>query len=239
MIVEKTTAICNRCHSSHNADLIQRGNQIIALMHCSHETYEYTITSNADMFLEIRKKSHASVDEEPTDNLRYVLNYISITNACNFNCTVCAIRPETSDKAVFLSVEEICRRAETVKKKGGRLLHLFGGEPTLHPELPLIVERLRHMGFNVAITSNGFLLGKDKELAMALKKRGLSRVCLQFDSLDEKTLEKLGRNYLYEKKKAIRNIMASGLRLGLNCVVTKFNLHEVDSLLKHGLENDG
>ena len=72
----------------------------------------------------------------------------------------------------------------------------------MHPDLLAIVERLAKMGLSVAMVSNGYRLGREPELARSLKEAGLSRVCLQFDSLDEDTLQTLHRAHLPEKMAA-------------------------------------
>ncbi|MFC1643608.1 radical SAM protein [Chlamydiota bacterium] len=237
MIIHKTTTICNSCNASHPAELIKKENNIIGVVDCPKGRYEYNISTDAEMFLKLRKRCFIDFAKDKKENSRYILNYISITNACNLNCTVCgAGAKKRLDDAVFLSVDEICRRAKEVKQKGGRVLHFFGGEPTLHPDLLEIVQRISRMGFSTGLVTNGYLLGKDNTLAEKLKKRGLKRICMQFDSFNEDTLNKLGRGYLKEKNKAIQNVINAGLNLGLNCTTTKYNLYDLSQLLSHGLK---
>ena len=87
------------------------------------------MSSDAEMFMALRNKTSTDfANANVPPGMRYVLNYISITNACNFRCTVCGARAKKQpEKAVYLSVDEVCRRAEEVRRQGGRLLHLFGG----------------------------------------------------------------------------------------------------------------
>ncbi len=236
MIIDLTSAVCQRCATEHPADLIRSENRIQAVVRCPEGRQTYDISSDADMFLELRKRSSTEYQNDVAPQGRYVLNYISITNACNFSCAVCGVNALRSRQAAtFLPVAEICRRAEQVTYQGGRLLHLIGGEPSLHPDLLEIVERLGRMGFSLGIVTNGYLLGKDATLARSLQKRGLKRVCLQFDSLQEETLDQLKKGYLREKQKAIQNVIQAGLGLGLNCTTTTHNLGEVSDLLTHGL----
>ncbi len=238
MIIARTQALCNRCPSSHAAEIVRAGNRIEGVVHCPEGEIRHELSSDADLFMAIRNKSATDLTvTEPPPGLRHVLNYLSITNICNLNCAVCGAGAKTgTDEAVFLTMDEICRRAARAKKEGGRILHLFGGEPTLHPDLLAIVAKLSNLGFSLGIVTNGVKLGADNSLARELKARGLARICLQFDSLNEDTLKKLGRNYLKAKKDAIRNAVAAGLNVGLNCTVTRHNLAEVGELLTHGLE---
>lgn len=158
MIISRTRAICNRCPSaSHNAELVRTGIPVEGVVHCPHGEIRHELSSDADLFMEFRKKARPDITSfEPPSGLRNILNYISITNTCNLNCAVCGAGANNGTGAeVFLSVDEICRRAERAKKEGGRILHLFGGEPTLHPELFTIVEKISRLGFSSGVVTNG------------------------------------------------------------------------------------
>ena len=183
------------------------------------------------MYFALNKKSYLQPSDAPASGLKYMMNYISITNACNFRCAVCAA-DSGGEKKTFLSVDEIIRRAQASREMGAKTLRLFGGEPTIHPDIHDIIKRLTRMGFKVWMVSNGFLLGQNKKFAYSLKKCGLKGVCLQFDSLKTATLDFLCRNYLDEKRKAIDHLIAAGLSLGFNCTTTKRNLSELGALLK-------
>lgn len=240
MIIERTTALCRICNIAHDATIERTGGRIEGVVHCPEGESRCELSTDAEMFLTLRNRSSTPLDRQPApDDLRYVLNYLSITNACNLNCAVCGADAKTgkeTEDAYFLSLGEIMRRARQVKKYGGRILHLFGGEPTLHPELMAIVKRLSGMGFSLGLVTNGVLLGRDEALARKLKHHGLSRICLQFDSLSEPTLRQLGRDHLETKKTAIQNALEAGLSLGLNCTVTESNGPELAELLAHGLQ---
>jgi MoaA/NifB/PqqE/SkfB family radical SAM enzyme len=237
MIVARTTAICNRCNASHDAEIVRREDCMVGVVNCPAGPCEYSISSDAELYLQLRGRCFVDPGEAPPLDPRNVLNYISITNACNFHCAICGANAKyDGQEPVFLSTEEICRRATEVKRRGGRLLHLIGGEPTLHTDLLPIVRRLRHMGFSVGMVTNGYLLGTDESLVRRLKAHGLARVCMQFDSFDERVLERYDRSHLEEKRRAIRHVIDTGLKLGLNATVTRHNLPELAALLEHGLE---
>ncbi|MBM3292543.1 radical SAM protein, partial [Candidatus Bathyarchaeota archaeon] len=155
-IIEQTNAFCNICESTHKAEIIRRDNYVIAIVYCPKGKYEYEISSNADMFLEFRKRSFTDISGETAENLRYILNYIPITTVCNFNCTICGANAKSEkNAATFLSVDEVCRRVAQVKKNGGYLINLTGGEPTLHPNLLEIIKRVSKMGINIGLNTNG------------------------------------------------------------------------------------
>jgi uncharacterized radical SAM superfamily Fe-S cluster-containing enzyme len=235
-LIEKTSALCRQCRISHEAELLEVNGRIEARVHCPEGTVTHLISSDPGKYLEIRSRSHTNIDAPAPQNKYYLLNYISITNACNFSCTVCGADAKKTDEAVFLSVAEILQRGRSAKAEGAKILHLIGGEPTLHPDLSEIVSQLSDMGFNLGLATNGYLLGKDPDLAAELKKHGLVRICLQFDSLDVKTLENYGRDALTEKQQAITNALAAGLNVSFNCTVSQQNLAELHLLLQQGFE---
>jgi len=232
-LIEKTNAICPHCMKSHPAEIVREGDCVVAITYCPEGEVRHEISSDADLFLAMRAKSTACLlTPVPRDAPKNLLNYISITNACDMRCVVCFAGAKTDlEQAVFLTVDEIMRRTEMAWKAGGRILYLFGGEPTAHPELFTIVEKLHRRGFRLNMVTNGVRLGREKDLARELKKRGLARVLISIDSLNPATLAKFGRCSLEEKKAAIQNAIEAGFNVALNCVVADFNISEIGELI--------
>lgn len=230
-VLRKTTALCRDCGISHSAEVIVRDNQVIGVVHCPVGVQEHLISSKADMYLALTAKSQMNPSDPPAEDQKYTLNYISITNACNFHCSVCAVN-SGGDNHTFISVDEVVKRAEESKKKGAKIIRLFGGEPTIHPELCPMIERLTRMGLKVWILSNGFLLGTKKDIVNKLKAFGLKGVCLQFDSFKEATLDYYCRDYLKEKSAAIEHLIEADISVGFNCTVSRRNISELGQLLK-------
>ena len=234
-LIRTTTALCRRCNDSHPAKVVVKNGNVVGVTHCPKGDEEVMISSNPDLYLELTQRSPTRPEEPPPENLKFVLNYLSITNACNFQCTVCGTNAGGPDKHTYLSLDEICKRAGRAYDEGARILHLFGGEPTLHKEIFTIIQRLTDMGLSVGLVTNGYRLGRDPDYAAKLKAHGLQRVCLQFDSLDCESLCILSRDYLDEKKLAIRHALDAGMDLGLNCTVTRRTLNELVALVDHGI----
>lgn len=237
MKIHTTAAHCRRCNDIHPASFVRTENRIDAIVECPDGEQVYHISSDADMYLKLRQKSVTDLTDGLSEGIRPALNFISITNACNFNCAVCGFDAVSVHKnPVYIDVGEICRRAAAVKEIGGYFVQLFGGEPTLHPDIFEIVERLSGTGLKVGLATNGYLMGKDKALAAKLKDKGLKRVAIQFDSFNEEILDKFRRGYLGEKKKAVENAIEAGLDVGLNCTVTENNIHEIPDILDYGFK---
>lgn len=89
--------------------------------------------------------------------------YFEITNVCNMNCSFC---PETQRAKGFVSIERFKTIARRLSGKIPYLyLHLMG-EPTIHPELPKLLEIAKSLGFNVIITTNGTTLADKGEILL-------------------------------------------------------------------------
>ncbi|MDD6212727.1 MAG: anaerobic ribonucleoside-triphosphate reductase activating protein [Clostridiales bacterium] len=77
------------------------------------------------------------------------------TGNCNFRCPFChnadLLSPFPEDA---LSIREIL---DTLKRRQGRLegVCITGGEPTLHPDLPDLIQQIRALGYRVKLDTNG------------------------------------------------------------------------------------
>ena len=77
----------------------------------------------------------------------------------------------------FISLDNIDNIVDFLKKSGQNKISLLGGEPTLHPEIIPIIEKLRHEKLTISVKSNGLWPNelnkywaklKDKELYFLL-----------------------------------------------------------------------
>jgi len=109
---------------------------------------------------------------------------ISVTDKCNFRCVYCmpAAGLEWLPKSDILSYEEIAQVVRELAPLGLRRLRITGGEPTLRPQLELLVGMLRSIPEieDISLSTNGLRL---PDLARSLRKAGLDRVNMSADSL--------------------------------------------------------
>ncbi len=108
------------------------------------------------------------------------LSAIIFTKGCNFRCQYCynpmLVLPEGADKSKNIdsaengnhkfSVEEIEEVNSEISendlfdflnKRVGKLegIVITGGEPTLHPDLPEFIDKIRKLGFKIKLDTNG------------------------------------------------------------------------------------
>lgn len=103
---------------------------------------------------------------------------------CNFRCPFCQnsslVLPDsiTQDKASGISEEELFH---FLRKRAGILdgICITGGEPTLHKELPELIRRIRALGYQIKLDTNG----TNPDMLTALCNDGL----LDFVSMDIKS----------------------------------------------------
>ncbi|MDP3775024.1 MAG: GTP 3',8-cyclase MoaA [Gemmatimonadales bacterium] len=127
------------------------------------------------------------------------INYlrISVTDRCNFRCLYCM--PEDGlvwlPKAEILSYEEIAEIVRQLAPTGVRRLRITGGEPTIRPDLEILIRYLKGIpGIeDVALSTNGVkLVKKAAEYAAA----GLDRVNMSADSLRHDRIVAIARRDL-------------------------------------------
>ncbi len=137
---------------------------------------------------------------------------IKVLDLCNATCSFCGYNKERLKERVRnghvpykLNVEALKKSYSDLRKKGIRILHLTGGEPTLHPEFRELVRSAKAAGFQVRTGTNGSML--DTEMVDTL---GESEVDFLWYSLDTFPFQK---HLDHRGFRSIRNKMEHGLRL--------------------------
>lgn len=85
---------------------------------------------------------------------------LSITNTCNKSCGYCVVKPwlnnpDYPDKITAIDVIKFLEK----EMRPGDIAELTGGEPTMFPDLLMLLEWLREHGAKVIMRTNGFGLG--------------------------------------------------------------------------------
>ncbi|MFZ9681654.1 MAG: GTP 3',8-cyclase MoaA [Cephaloticoccus sp.] len=167
---------------------------------------------------------------EPRDQFSRPLRdlRISVTDRCNFRCPYCMPKEVFGPDHAFLrnealaTREELTRIVRAFRVLGVAKVRLTGGEPLLRPDLPELVQALKHdLGVpDVALTTNGWFLEKQ---AAALRAAGLDRVNVSVDSLDE-TKAGMMNGLGFSVARVLRGIdaaAAAGLGVKINCVMQR------------------
>jgi uncharacterized radical SAM superfamily Fe-S cluster-containing enzyme len=177
--------------------------------------------------------------ELTVDNDHACLAVVEVTDDCNLSCSFCfaSSGPGGPQK----SAEEVHGLLETILDSGGpRPVQFSGGEPTVRPDLPDLVDEARDMGFeHVQVNTNGIALATREGYAETLADAGVTAVYLQFDGLTSETYEAIRDVDLLEtKRRAIDACREAGLSVVLvPTVVPGVNDDEMGDVVRFALDN--
>lgn len=149
---------------------------------------------------------------------------VSVIDRCNFRCRYCmpAEGLPWLAKEDTLTADEIERLVRMFVGLGVRAVKFTGGEPTVRPDLPDLVQRVRALGddLDLSLTTNGYLLDR---LAGPLRDAGLDRVTVSCDSLlAHRFAEMTRRDALDRVTAGLRAATAAGFApIKVNCVVIR------------------
>ena len=77
-----------------------------------------------------------------------------ITTRCNARCVFCSIRRKSGMDA---HSADVLRHLKDLSSLGVRIVDMTGGEPLLHPDLPLFLREAKRRGLKTTVTTNGIL----------------------------------------------------------------------------------
>jgi len=106
---------------------------------------------------------------------------LQILYSCNYRCAICDFWKPSWRQKPALSAAQARVISQKLNLLGPQIISIGGGEPTLHPELPAIVEALACHHFPVMIT-NGSLV--TAELAQRLFAAGMVEISVSVDYAD-------------------------------------------------------
>ena len=166
---------------------------------------------------------------------------ISVTDKCNFRCLYC-MPPEGLQwlpKSEILSYEEIAAIVSELSPLGLSRVRITGGEPTIRPDLHVLIAALRAISGirDIALSTNGLRLA---ELASCYRDAGLDRVNMSADSLRPDRIATIARRSIsFDPIAAARAADAAGLSpLKINMVVMRgINEDEIEDFARLTLDN--
>lgn len=150
------------------------------------------------------------------------INY-HVSRKCNARCRFCFATFRDVDGQ--LTTKESAQLIDALRKAGGEKLTFAGGEPTLLPDLGILLAHARSIGFVTGIVTNGARL----PAVLDRNHQDLDWVGLSVDSGNESTLVELGRSRGDHVARSIAHASMcreAGVRVKLNTVVTSLNWRE-------------
>jgi uncharacterized radical SAM superfamily Fe-S cluster-containing enzyme len=249
--LHRTQALCPRCTEVLSAEAIDRGGDVYLEMSCPRHGRSSTLYFRDAAFYEALHEAKNPVDCCDTYDCargqpcakrasRTMIYMVNVTNNCNMTCDACLSGSEVGLTEPYQSVSRLMDALPDAR--GLRFMpHVvfFGGEPTMHPELPEMVELAVQRGYVPRLATNGLKL-RDERYCRSLVDAGLLWVFLHFDSLDDERNARLrGMPMLRCCLEAIETAQSVGMKVQLGMTVSSENIDELGSVLafarQHGV----
>src|SRR5438270_13264395 len=107
-----------------------------------------------------------------------ILAHVIPMRRCNLSCTYCN---EYDDFSKPVPLETMYARLDHLGSLGTTIITISGGERLLHPELDLIIARIRKNGMIAGMITNGYLLTADR--IQRLNRAGLDHMQISIDNV--------------------------------------------------------
>jgi len=158
----------------------------------------------------------------------------AITNKCNFGCSHCYSRSDTTEELKF---DVVCSVLDKLAKAKVFSVNFGGGEPLLRRDLMEIARRASDLGFAVSMNSNGFLI--DRDMARKLRDAGFSKVGISVDSPRQEVHDEFrGIKGSHERAlSALSYLRDAGIETSISSVICKINIDDVDGLVEMALSS--
>ena len=155
----------------------------------------------------------------------------NLIRRCNLNCKHCYSLSADVDFTGELSTEEVFSVMEDLRRFGVPALILSGGEPLMRPDIFDITRQAKEMGFYVALSTNGTLIGSDNIAAIA--DAGYGYVGISLDGIGaahDRFRRKEGA--FAASLAALRLCRDRGIKVGVRFTPTLDNANELPALLE-------
>ncbi len=161
--------------------------------------------------------------------------YLYLTEGCNCACSHCwfVAERDTQDPkhGVMLKVDALRRAIEQALPLGLTSLKWTGGEPTLHPQFPELLQIQKEFGLSGAVETNGMLV--TRALAEQMKASDVFQVSVSLDSADEAVHDAIRgvRGGFKQTVKGVGALVSAGFQPELILTLQQANHHELPKFI--------
>jgi uncharacterized radical SAM superfamily Fe-S cluster-containing enzyme len=132
---------------------------------------------------------------------------LDVTSQCNLTCPAC-FTSSSPQASLYLPLDQVLRAVEAaLERENGRLdvVMLSGGEPTVHPQIREMIDRLIELPITrVIVNTNGIRLASEESfLDFVAARRDRVEIYLQYDGQSEQTQRYLRGTDLREVKSTV------------------------------------
>lgn len=150
-----------------------------------------------------------------------------LTRTCNLDCVHCRASASRGTYEGELTTEEVFRILKEITEVSYPILILTGGEPLLRKDLLEIAKRAVELRLKPVLATNGTLL--TKELALELKKIGISRVSISLDGASPQEHDEFRKmpGAFEGALRGIHILKEVGIPFQINTTITAVNAKEL------------
>lgn len=151
------------------------------------------------------------------------------TRKCNLNCRYC--KASKVNNGSDISIEKWKIIIDQLHNLGCRHITIYGGEPTLRPDLPELLKHCTKKGIMTHIVSNGTLI--DEDLLQELIRYGYFILGISVDNFEvSKPTEKIYRPELIELLREIKTKYPNYIDICFNIIINRENFKNIVDLIK-------
>jgi MoaA/NifB/PqqE/SkfB family radical SAM enzyme len=155
--------------------------------------------------------------------------FFHILTLCNLRCRHCYINPEQHGLEMLPTQTIITWLKALIDRQKETNLIFIGGEPTLHPDLPVLIKAARKMGYgSITVDTNGFFFNQ------VLEKVTPDEIDYFSVGLDGSRREIndfiRGRGSYAKCVAGIKEALAKGFRVSLIYTVSQWNLDDLKNM---------
>jgi MoaA/NifB/PqqE/SkfB family radical SAM enzyme len=171
----------------------------------------------------------AAKDRSRVHYRRFHNIYLYITERCQLRCGHCYMG-DRLERALEMPYDKATEIIDYCRRIGGTYITFLGGEPTLHRELPRLVDYAIDRGYTqVMINSNGIVSRTIDKIAP----QKLHYISFSLDGATSETHDQIRGEGMFAKTLAsIRRTVAKGFSVRLICTISKINIHEAVAVIE-------
>ena len=205
-VIEETMTVCPECKLIIKGTIYKDGDNVMIRKYCpEHGWFLEKYWEDYDMYMKMRGYGY---NGRGFDNPNYLnagencpfdcgicerhkthtgLANVVVTNRCHLSCWYCFFYAKEGEPIYEPTVQQIRKifdNLRSAKPIPANAIQITGGEPTMHPEIVEIVKQAKEAGFDqVQLNTTGINLGMNPDLAVKLRKAGVSTLYMSFDGV--------------------------------------------------------
>ena len=157
---------------------------------------------------------------------------LMVAGVCDLDCPYCFAREhmqavKASHTPAFLSLEDFEARLDLLDRLGINEARLIGGEPTLHPQFPELVQRARQRGKRIAVFSHARMPEAALDCLAALPED----VCSVLANLNATGRQPGNQEREFAQRRGVMERLGPRLQAGFNIYQVDFNADDLLPLI--------